>query len=161
MVCGAVHERVVLNLGVRLVALIIAALSGITMAVQGTLNAVLGKIIGLLEATLVVHLVGIAFIAILLFLFRLGDGNWLKWVDAPWYVYLGGILGVAIIYGVMASIPKVGVAAATTAIILGQVFTAGLIDHLGLLGMSRIPFTWYRIAGVFFMAGGAWLLLRR
>ncbi len=148
-------------MGIKLVALIIAALSGITMAVQGTLNALLGKVLGLLEATLVVHLIGIAFIAVLLFLLRLGSGNWLKWTEAPWYVYLGGVLGVAIIYGVMASIPKVGVAAATTAIILGQVLTAGLIDHFGLLGMNRIPFSWYRVVGVFFMAGGAWLLLKR
>ncbi|MGQ9712131.1 MAG: DMT family transporter, partial [Desulfotomaculales bacterium] len=80
--------------------------------------------------------------------------------EAPWYTYLGGILGVLIIYAVVRSIPRVGVAPATTAIILGQVLTAALIDHLGLFGMQKLPFTWYRLVGAALMAAGAWLMLK-
>ena len=36
----------------------IAALSGAAMAVQGTLNSVFGKIVGIWESILVVHLMG-------------------------------------------------------------------------------------------------------
>ena len=42
-------------------ALAAAALSGALMAVQGTLNAGLGKVLGLLEAAFVVHVVGAVF----------------------------------------------------------------------------------------------------
>jgi transporter family-2 protein len=97
----------------------------------------------------------------LLFVFSLGSVKLAQLVQAPWYTYLGGALGVLIIYGVVHSIPKVGVAPATTAIILGQVLTASLIDHFGLFGMERLPFTWHRIAGTLLMAVGAWLLLKK
>jgi len=145
----------------RIAALLIAAGSGITMALQGTLNSALGKVIGLLEATFVVHVVGLLFVSTLLFIFGLGKGDLGLFADSPWYTYLGGVLGVIIIYTVVRAIPPLGVAVATTAIILGQVFTAALVDHLGLFGMNKIPFTWHRVAGTILMAGGAWLLLKR
>lgn len=145
----------------RILALFIAAGSGVTMALQGSLNTALGKVIGLLEATFVVHLVGLLFVAALLFVFRLGDGDLGLFTQSPWYYYLGGLLGVIIVYGVVRSISRVGVAAATTAIILGQVLTASLVDHLGLWGMHRVPFTWHRMVGTLLMAGGAWLLLKK
>lgn len=140
--------------------LIIAAGAGVTMAIQGTLNAVLGKATGLLEATFIVHLVGLA-VAALLLIFGLGEGRLFQHVSAPWYVYLGGVLGVIIVYGVVRSIPLIGVAPATTAIILGQVLTAGTIDCLGLFGMEKLPFNWFKVAGTLLIAGGAWLLLKK
>ncbi|HAP94032.1 MAG TPA: hypothetical protein DCM26_05350 [Desulfotomaculum sp.] len=145
----------------KLLALLIAAAAGMLMAMQGSLNAALSKMIGLLETTFVVHLVGLVLVGILLFALGLGDGQLSQFARSPWYTYLGGVLGVLIVYGVVCSIPKVGVAPATTAIILGQVFTATVIDHFGLLGMERLPFTWYRVAGMLLMAGGAWLLLKK
>ncbi|WP_066634281.1 DMT family transporter [Desulfolucanica intricata] len=148
-------------MGVRLLALIIAAFSGVTMALQGSLNASLSKVIGLWETTFVVHLIGLIVITLLLFVFKLGDGNLTLFSQAPWYTFLGGILGVLIIYTVARSIPKVGVAPATTAIILGQVFSACVIDHLGLFGLQKIPFTWCNVLGTLLMAGGAWLILRQ
>lgn len=141
--------------------LIIAALAGVAMAIQGSINSALGKVIGLWESTFVVHLIGLAVVTILLFVVRIGSGSLGEIVRAPWYVYLGGVLGVLIIYGVVRSIPQVGVAPATTAIILGQIFTAGLVDHFGLFGMKRIPFSYYQLLGSLLMAGGAWLILKQ
>ena len=73
-----------------LFALIIAAIAGMAMALQGSFNAILGKIIGTLETTLVVHLIGIAVVIIALFLFKLGTGNLALIKNAPWYTFLGG-----------------------------------------------------------------------
>ncbi|MBM7855198.1 transporter family-2 protein [Desulfohalotomaculum tongense] len=146
-------------MGGRALALVIAALSGMTMALQGTLNSALGKIIGMWETTLIVHVVGTIVVAVMVFVFKMGVFDWTKWLSGPWYTYLGGVLSIIITYTVVRSIPKVGVASATTAIIIGQVFTAGLIDHLGLFDMERIPFTWHRVLGALLMAGGAWLIL--
>lgn len=145
----------------KILPLLIAAFSGVAMAVQGSINSALGKVIGLWESTFVVHLVGLLLVSLLLFICKLGDGCLTDIQKAPWYSYLGGILGVLIIYSVVLSIPKVGVAPATTAIILGQVFTAGLIDHLGLFGMNKIPFSLYNVLGTLLMAGGAWLILKQ
>ncbi len=141
--------------------LLIAALSGIAMAIQGTVNSALGKVVGLLESTFIVHLTGLLLAAVLLFVCRKGSGRLTDCFQAPWYSYIGGVLGVLIIYSVVLSIPKVGVAPATTAIILGQVFTAGLVDHFGLFGMHKIPFRLGNVLGTLMMAGGAWLILKQ
>ena len=148
-------------MSVKILALLIAAGSGLAMALQGSLNAALGKVVGLVETTFIVHLTGLVFAGAALFLCLPGGSRLGRFVQAPWYTYLGGALGVLIIYAVARSIPKVGVAPATTAIILGQVFTASLIDHFGLFGLEKLPFTWHRIAGTLLMAAGAWLLLKK
>ncbi|NLN06547.1 MAG: DMT family transporter [Firmicutes bacterium] len=142
-----------------LLALFLAFAAGIAMAFQGSLNTGLGKIIGLLEATFIVHLVGLAILTTLLFLFRLGQGNLSKCGTAPWYLYLGGALGVVIIYAVVASMSRVGVAAATTAIIVGQVGTALVLDHFGVFGLERVPFSFLKVAGIILLAAGARLML--
>jgi len=140
--------------------LILALVSGILMAVQGSLNAALSKTIGLLEATFAVHATGLAVVAAALFLFRMGEGKLAAIGEAPWFSYLGGIVGVFIIYLVAASIPKAGVANATTAIIVGQVLTALAIDHFGVFGLEKMPCSWPQLVGLILLAAGAKLLLR-
>ena len=141
-----------------LFALILAALAGATMAVQGTLNAALGKIIGVLEATLIVMVTGTLTALLALYLLGLGKGSMERLGSAPWYYLLGGLLVVAITYAVAASIPKLGVANATTAIVAAQVATAVLIDHLGLFGMEPVPFSCWQLLGLVFLATGTRLL---
>lgn len=146
---------------IPLFALLIAAIAGMAMALQGSLNAILGKIIGTLETTLVVHLIGITVVIIALFLFKLGTGNLTLLKSAPWYTYLGGVLGVLIIFGVALSIPRTGVANATTAIIVGQLVTALLIDQYGLFGLDKVPFTFWKGLGLAFLAAGGYFMLCR
>ncbi len=129
------------------------------MAVQGTMNAALGKVVGLWESTLVVHVVGtLAVLAIIVGL-GLGFDGLAQYGKAPWYVYLGGLLNVLIIYAVVRSIPRVGVGNATTAIVFAQLLTAVLIDHLGLFGVKKISFQYLDLLGVAMMAAAARILL--
>ena len=146
-------------MSVKLIALLAAATAGVFMALQGALNARLSKAVGLLEATFFVHAIGIIFILVLFF-FGLGKGSFAKYAEAPWYVYIGGVLGVAIIYGVVRAIPQVGVAPATTAIIIAQVSTAAFIDHFGLFGLQQMEFTWLKGLGLILLAAGGYVLLR-
>lgn len=141
--------------------LLLAFIAGVTMAVQGSLNAALGKLVGLLEATFIVHLVGTGALLLSLFVFQLGQGDLGNLPKVPFYLYLGGLLSVAIIYAVLASIASIGVATATTAIIVGQVGTALLIDHLGLFGLERHSFSWLKAAGMALLALGAKLMLMK
>ena len=136
---------------------LIAAISGLAMAVQGTLNSVLAQKTSLLSATLVVHVIGsiVTVVAILVQRVPLLKHDWLA---VPWYLYLGGILSVIIVGLVALSIPKIGVCNATTAIIVGQVATAVLIDHFGLFGVQAIPWSFWQIIGLALFAAGAKLL---
>ncbi len=144
-----------------IIALIFALLSGIAMALQGSLNSGLAKIVGLLEATFIVHASATVLLIIMVFILRMGHGDFSAYNHAPWYLYAGGAIGIAITIGVVASIPKLGVATATTAIIVGQVTTACLVDQFGLFGLQKIPFTWMKLGGIVLLAVGAKLMLIR
>jgi transporter family-2 protein len=141
----------------RFLFLLLAALSGSLMAIQGTFNSLLGKIIGLLESTFSVHLIGTLTAGVLLL--ALGNGSFSKASQVPWFAWLGGPIGVAIIFGVAFSIPRLGVGVATTAIIAAQLFTAYLIDHFGWFGMEKIPFNFLKLGGTVLIIIGAKLLL--
>ncbi|MHB1651175.1 MAG: DMT family transporter [Desulfitobacteriaceae bacterium] len=138
---------------------LIAAISGITMAIQGTLNSILAQKTALLSATLFVHLIG-SFVALIAVLFTGSPLFQHQWLTIPWYLYLGGVLSVIIIGLVALSIPQIGVANATTAIIIGQVGAAVLIDHFGWFGVNRLPWSYWQFLGITLFAAGAKLLFR-
>lgn len=139
-----------------------AAVAGALMAVQGTLNAVLSKFIGLLETSFLAQVLGGVAAAVLLYVLRLGSGSLGALRDGvPWYTLLAGPIGLAIIYLVAYGISQSGVAAATTAIIIGQVSTAVLIDSLGLFGAQHVPFCWTKVLGIALLAAAGWIMLRR
>ena len=140
--------------------LIIAVIAGVAMAFQGALNSALAKIIGLWEATFLVHMSATLILILIVFLFKMGKGDFSLYYKAPWYLYLGGIIGILITYGVVISIPELGAANATTAIIVAQVLTALLIDQLGFCGLKEISFTWIKLLGLVFLSIGARLLLK-
>lgn len=149
-----------MDLSGNLLPLLLALISGVLMAIQGSLNSALSKTVGLLETTFIVNLTGTILIVVLLFIMKMGKGNLQAWPEAPWYAYLGGVVGVGIIYLVAASIPEVGVANATTAIIVGQVLTAIIIDHFGAFGLERIHYGYNQIIGLLLLVVGAKMLLK-
>lgn len=138
---------------------LVAAISGIAMAIQGTMNSTLSQKTSLLSATLVVHIIG-TFVALLALLAWRVPLLRHHWGSVPWYLYFGGVLSVIIVGLVAVSIPKVGVCNATTAIIIGQVSMAVLIDHFGWFGVSRLPWSPWQLVGIGFFAAGAKLLFR-
>lgn len=138
---------------------VLAAISGVAMALQGTLNSQLSQKTSLLSSTLAVHIIGTFATVIAIFVWKIPALQH-KWTLIPWYLYLGGLLSVAIVTLVALSIFKIGVCNATTAIIVGQVGAAVLIDHLGLLGVQRIPWNPWQVLGLALFAAGAKLLFR-
>ena len=144
-----------------IVFLLIAGFAGALMAVQGCLNSYLGEKLGLIPAAFSVQLLGTLTVGGLLLLTRQG-GSLLGTVGKiPYYYWLGGPIGVAIIYGVAAAISRIGAGNATTGIIFFQLLTAYLIDHFGLFNQEAVPLTAGKIIGILLMVGGAFLLLRR
>jgi len=138
--------------------LAIAAISGAAMALQGTLNTALGKILGIWESTLIVHVVGTITSLLIILILGAGFGGLSKMSSAPWYAYLGGVLNVVIIYAVVRSMPQIGVGNATTAIIVAQLITAFCIDCTGAFGMKKIPFHYIDLLGIALLAVGARIL---
>ncbi|MBE3575639.1 MAG: DMT family transporter [Firmicutes bacterium] len=158
------------------------------MAVQGALNSGASRIVGLLETSLAVQVLGTLTAALALLAVHLGGlplngpegsaslaagqaaaggragvggvaGNLALWLRVPWWMWLGGPLAVAIVFCVAFGIRRSGVVQATTAIVTAQLLAAALIDHLGLLGAEKIPFAPLKLAGVALIAAGAYVLL--
>ncbi len=146
-------------MSLKIIAMIIAIISGTSMAVQGALNTVLGKFVGVLETTFIVHIVGTLVAVLGLFVFKLGTGSFENINRAPWYAYIGGIFGVIIVYSVIFSISNLGVAIATTIIITGQIVAAVIIDHFGLFGLDKICFSWTKVIGIVFLSLGVKFML--
>ena len=140
--------------------LLIAMVAGAAMAVQGTMNSVLGKVIGLWESTLVVHIIGLITVVGVILVTGVGFGGLAKGGEAPWYVYLGGLLNVIIIFGVVKSMPQIGVGNATTGIIFAQILTAVMIDKFGIMGVEKVPFRWLDLLGVALLAVGTRIMLK-
>ncbi len=151
--------------GGKILFLLIAGVAGALMAVQGTLNALAGKTVGLIPATFIVNLLGSVTTGLLLVFFHpnaAAFGEILQKIPSvPFYAWLGGPIGVAIIYGVAVSIPRLGVGMATTGIITFQLLTAYAIDHFGLFGREHLPFNWIKLTGILLLATGSYLLLKK
>ena len=139
--------------------LAVAAGAGVLMAIQGSMNGAMAKITGVLEGNFILHAIGLTLIVVLLFVCGLGRGDLRAMTQAPWYLYLPGVINVAIIYGVMLAISRTGAGAATTAIIVGQLTMALVVDQFGLFGLEKVPMTWGRGAGLVLMGVAAKLLL--
>lgn len=146
----------------RMLGLFIAgAAAGGLIAVQSVLNAALGKRTGDLGSVFVVTLVSIAVVLPLLFLFP-GSAN-LRGLPGPsqWYLYLGGAIGILIVGAPIILVPRIGATATLTALVVGQLTLAVIIDQFGLLGVPRSALTAPRVLGVALLALGTLLVVRK
>jgi transporter family-2 protein len=138
----------------------IGILAGSMITVQSVLNSVLGKKTGNFGSVLVLTLVSIAVLLVLIFLFP----NTANFRAIPglseWYLYLGGVLGVVILAAPIFLIPRIGATSTLTALVVGQLFLALVIDQLGLFGLPKIEVNLTRIIGLVLLVSGA-ILLRR
>ena len=128
------------------------------MAVQGSINSMLGKKTGIWQANFIVHLFAVL-ILIIIIIVNHNSLSFSEYREIPWYYFTGGIMAIVITFGVIVSIPELGVAVATTAIVTTQVLTAAVIDHFGLFGLECIPFNWVKFTGIIFLSVGVRLLL--
>jgi transporter family-2 protein len=74
---------------------------------------------------------------------------------------LAGVLVIVAVAGVSYSVPRIGVAAGTMALLFGQTAIAFLIDTIGGAGYDKVPMTLPRIAGLVLMVIGIYLVLPR
>ena len=76
----------------------------------------------------------------------------------PWWMWTGGLFGAAFIFMTVVATPRLGAALMLTAVIVGQLAAALVIDHYGLLGAPVIPISTTRVVGVLLLVGGVALL---
>ncbi|UCF62345.1 MAG: DMT family transporter [Anaerolineaceae bacterium] len=133
----------------------LGAIAGGMIAIQSLLNATLGQRLGNLGSVLVLTIISIIALAVLILVFpNTADLRKLP-SFSEWYLYVGGVLGVAILAAPIFLVPRIGTSSTLVAIVLGQMVMALLIDHFGIFVSPKIEVTLTRVLGI---ALGAFLV---
>jgi transporter family-2 protein len=144
----------------RLLIYVIPLIAGVAMGAQAPVNVTLARYVGPLRATLVSVTVSLLTLAVLVGLDRQG-GSLPAVGAAPRWALSGGLLGVMVLVGTVLSVPRLGTATTITLIVTGQLATAAVVDHFGLLGVAQRPLDATRVLGLAFLLVGGALVVRR
>ena len=132
-----------------LISMAVGVLGGVCVGLEGSLNAILGKHVGVLRATIAPFATGLA--TILFTVAIIGPDKWWnvkEWLSAPWYAYLGGVAAAFFVGSIIFIAPKVGITAAFSAVLVGQFVGCLILDATGFVTGERIPVTPWRLAGL-------------
>lgn len=140
-------------------ALVLAVALGGALALQAPLNAILGRSVGGLTASLVAFAVGLAaLLAACALTGRLGGVGSVG--DAPWWAVIGGgLISAVYVASIVFTVRELGATGLTAATIAGQFAVALAVDHFGWLGVEPQPVTAARLAGLALIAAGTWLVI--
>jgi transporter family-2 protein len=138
--------------------ILIGLAGGVAAGLQTPLVSLISQRLGILESAFIVHLSGAVISLIPLLL--LGGGNLAQWRTLPWYALGTGVFGLTVIASISYLIPRVGIAAAITAIVAGQLLIGALLDHFGFLGASVRSLDPARLVGLLVVLAGVWLTVR-
>lgn len=142
--------------------LIASVAAGGLLTLQGVINSHLGKLLQHpLHASFISFLVGVVTITLALLAFRASFPKVADMTSVPWYLYVGGALGVVYVTAVLLFVPKLGAANVIMAVFMGQMAASLAIDHYALLGVPQIRLDITRVAGCAMMMGGLYLVQLR
>ncbi|QYK07018.1 DMT family transporter [Shewanella zhangzhouensis] len=139
--------------------LFIGLAAGALIPIQTSLNSLLGKSMGHpLLTTLTVFLIGgfaclVGMLIVKPSLPSIGSLN-----AVPLSAWMGGIISLFYVVVVVFLAPKLGVGLTTALILVGQLVTAVVLDHFGLLGNVMHPINFMRLLGVSLMFMGIYLV---
>ena len=138
--------------------ILIGLAGGVAVGLQSPLASMLSQRLGLFESVFIVHMGGalIAMIPLLIF----GGGKLSAWRSVPWYALVAGVFGLIVIGSISYMIPRIGIAAAITTIVAGQLLVGTILDHYGLLGSSGRSMDISRSIGLAVVLAGVWLTVK-
>jgi transporter family-2 protein len=139
----------------------LAVAAGLAGSIQVALMSRLGERIGVLEALAFSTVLTAAIAFVVLVLARHSVAGFERAVHQPWWMLLGGVMGLLIVFTVTYAGPRIGVAATVGILIAGQLAMGAAIDKWGLFRSERIPLGWPRLVGIALLAIGAALSLRK
>jgi transporter family-2 protein len=136
-----------------------ALAAGAMLPIQFGINAQLASWVGSpVRAAFVSFVVGALGLAVvMLALYR----DWppaSRIADAPWWVWLGGLLGAFYVLGSIVAAPRLGAVTLFVVIFAGQALASIAVDHFGWVGFEQHPVNLLRLAGVALLAVGVALV---
>lgn len=135
---------------------------GIAMTFQTAINTQLREYLySPLQAAFLSFLVGTIVLGFLVFFQSAEKPALQELVRLPWYMWLGGVLGVYAISISIYTAPKLGFLTLSGLIIFGQIFMSMIVDHFGILGTEKFAINWQRLIGGVVIFMGVLLTLQR
>lgn len=139
--------------------MLLAIVFGLLLPLTIRFNEVLGRYIGAVPSSVSVHVTGGIFGALLLLPFV--QPGWTAGVTkAPWWAWLGGVVGAGLVVLANRSVGAVGIATFMAISLSVQLAAGATLDHFGLFQSAVVPITPGRAVGIVLLAVGAVLVTR-
>ena len=142
-------------------AVALAVLAGLAGSVQVAVMGRFGGRIGVIEALTFSSAVQLVLSLSILVVARLGYGGIGGAFRTPAWMWLGGLMGLTVVFSITFAQPRIGATATIGILIAGQLVMGAVIDRFGLFGVDRIDISLPRAIGIALLGIGAALSLVR
>jgi bacterial/archaeal transporter family-2 protein len=140
-------------------AVVLAILAGLAGSVQVAVMGRFGDRIGVVEALFFATCVQLLLSLVILLVARIGTGRLDEAFHAPPWMWLGGLMGLTVVFAITFAQPRIGATATIGILIAGQLLMGAVIDRFGLFGVEQIGISWPRALGIGLLGIGAALSL--
>lgn len=136
-------------------ALGLAIVAGTMIPFQAGVNVALSRFVGgPSRAALISFAVGTVALLVVSVLATRGLPTLSRASEAPWWVWIGGLLGAFYVFGSIVSAPRLGAVTLIAAVFAGQAVASLVIDHYGWVGFPEQAISPARLAGIGLLAVG-------
>ena len=139
----------------------LTVLAGLAGSIQVAVMGRFGGRIGVIEALTFATCTQLVLSLGTLLVARLGPGGLADAFRAPAWMWLGGVMGLTVVFTITFAQPRIGATATIGILIAGQLVMGAVIDRYGLFGVDQIGITWPRALGIGLLGVGAALSLVR
>ncbi|WP_410953515.1 DMT family transporter [Pseudomonas sp. S1(2024)] len=137
----------------------LALLAGAVLPFQAAGNAAVGRALGhWLWGAFTSLTVSSLVVIFALLILRVPAPHMSKALQGPWWLWVGGVLGALYVAGAAALTPRLGAAGFLVLVVAGQIITAVVADHFGVMGLGGKPLSLARLAGVVLILCGVLLV---
>jgi bacterial/archaeal transporter family-2 protein len=137
---------------------LLAFTAGVLIAVQAAVNSRLGLVLeNRMHAVMASFAIG-GLATLIYCLIERDRPTTTAIAGAPWWIWVGGLLGVAFVWATIFAVPKIGVTLMFPLVVAGQMTAAIVMEHFGLLNTPTSPVSFGKIAGVVLVVLGAVVL---
>ena len=136
--------------------------AGVAITIQSGVNSQLRTAIQHpLMAAFISFVVGTIALGILLMLSKEALPGMSQFSSINWYKYTGGLLGAFVVTVTLISVAQIGAGNMFVLVVAGQLITAVLMDHFGILGLKENPVSLQKLLGICLLVFGAWLVNKK
>jgi len=141
---------------------ILPVMAGVAMTIQSGINSQLRAAINHpFLAAFISFFTGTIVLGLLLLFSKQAFPSLQGYSQVDWYKFTGGMLGVFVVTVTLLSVQEVGASNMFVLIVAGQLFTALMMDHFGVLGLRPNPINMQKLIGILLVIGGAYLVNRK